>query len=298
MSTWRIPTDEDFKAIEAHLGMSQSEADSTGFRGTNEGSALAGGWSLWDSGALRDDARFGETGVDILPAGHRDSNSVFDRLGERGTVWSTTNFPDSTTLYWRALFSFNTAINRSTSQPKWGYSLRLLRDDNSEDADGAIYTDDYTGNDGKKYDAVKIGNFTIINENLNETKYADGTEIPIIEDATEWGNTTSGARCYYNNDEETYGSTYGALYNGHIIESTTSIIREEEGNGDEFIAPIRRRPMRSRSFRNVTLRTRYTLSPWVKKGLSFVREKKWRTRKQPQRVARKPKVRINRWRRR
>ena len=38
---WHIPSDEEFMTLEMFLGMSESEANSTGYRGTNEGSKLA-----------------------------------------------------------------------------------------------------------------------------------------------------------------------------------------------------------------------------------------------------------------
>ena len=34
---WRLPTDEDWKKLERAMGMSQGDADATGFRGTEEG---------------------------------------------------------------------------------------------------------------------------------------------------------------------------------------------------------------------------------------------------------------------
>lgn len=34
---WHVPSDEEWKTLEKYLGMSQSEADDTGWRGTNEG---------------------------------------------------------------------------------------------------------------------------------------------------------------------------------------------------------------------------------------------------------------------
>ena len=43
---WHVPSDEEYKTLEMYLGMSQSEADDTGYRGTNEGSKLAGNASL------------------------------------------------------------------------------------------------------------------------------------------------------------------------------------------------------------------------------------------------------------
>ena len=42
--------------------------------------------------------------------------------------------------------------------------------------------------------------------------YSDGTPIPQVTDATEWANLTTGAWCYYQNDE-----TEGKLYNWYAV---------------------------------------------------------------------------------
>ncbi len=49
---WHVPTDAEWKELEMALGMSQSEADDAGYRGTNEGSKLAGNAGLWTDGEL------------------------------------------------------------------------------------------------------------------------------------------------------------------------------------------------------------------------------------------------------
>ncbi len=70
--------------------------------------------------------------------------------------------------------------------------------------------------DGNVYETIVIGSQTWMAENLRVTKYADGTEIPYIEDNKTWGvlqdNNEDKAYCFYNNDEGKYGDTYGALY--------------------------------------------------------------------------------------
>jgi uncharacterized protein (TIGR02145 family) len=70
-----IPTDEEFKTLEIHLGMSGSDANSTGWRGSNEGSKLAGNYSLWTSvhfanENLVNNGGFGTSSFNALPAGH------------------------------------------------------------------------------------------------------------------------------------------------------------------------------------------------------------------------------------
>ncbi len=43
---WHLPSDDEWKQLEMHLGLSQSEADQEGFRGTGIGSQFAGNSSL------------------------------------------------------------------------------------------------------------------------------------------------------------------------------------------------------------------------------------------------------------
>ena len=64
---------------------------------------------------------------------------------------------------------------------------------------------------------VNLPNVTICTQiwttiNLDVTTYSDGTPIPQVTDPTAWGNLTTGAWCYYNNDAAN-GTTYGKLYN-------------------------------------------------------------------------------------
>lgn len=72
--------------------------------------------------------------------------------------------------------------------------------------------------DNKDYRIVKIGNQIWMAENLQATKYNDGTNIPIIIEENDWKSLSSPAFCWYDNDESTYGNTsYGALYNWYTI---------------------------------------------------------------------------------
>jgi uncharacterized protein (TIGR02145 family) len=66
---------------------------------------------------------------------------------------------------------------------------------------------------GYSYTTIQIGNQCWFAENLRTTQYNNGSNIQNITDNAGWGNTTSGAYCWYNNDYNTYGTVYGALYN-------------------------------------------------------------------------------------
>jgi uncharacterized protein (TIGR02145 family) len=73
--------------------------------------------------------------------------------------------------------------------------------------------------EGNIYKTVKIGNQVWMAENLKTTRYNDGTDIPNVPDSVAWSDLTTPGFCWYNNDEETYKDTYGALYNGYSVSS-------------------------------------------------------------------------------
>jgi uncharacterized protein (TIGR02145 family) len=69
-----------------------------------------------------------------------------------------------------------------------------------------------TGNDGRVYRTVKIGDQWWMAENLRETKYRNGNEIPEVTDNAAWTALSTGARCAYDNSSSN-ADTYGYLYN-------------------------------------------------------------------------------------
>lgn len=75
--------------------------------------------------------------------------------------------------------------------------------------------------DGYSYDTVKIGTQVWMKENLKTTRYQNGDSIPLVT-GTEWGNLTTGAVCYYNN-EYPYREMYGGLYNWYAVMDSRSI---------------------------------------------------------------------------
>jgi uncharacterized protein (TIGR02145 family) len=70
--------------------------------------------------------------------------------------------------------------------------------------------------DGNTYNSVIIGTQEWQKENLNVSKYTDGTIIPQVTDATQIPNLTTGAWCYYNLNPAN-GPIYGKLYNWYAV---------------------------------------------------------------------------------
>jgi uncharacterized protein (TIGR02145 family) len=71
--------------------------------------------------------------------------------------------------------------------------------------------------DGNVYHTVKIGTQVWMVENLKTTKYNDGSSISLVTDNSAWGNLLTPGYCWYNNDEATYKTPYGALYNWYAV---------------------------------------------------------------------------------
>jgi uncharacterized protein (TIGR02145 family) len=82
--------------------------------------------------------------------------------------------------------------------------------------------------DGNSYKTVYIGTQQWMGENLKTSKYIDGTPIQNVKDNLEWSKLTTGAWCYYDNDEK-FNNKYGKLYNWYAVSKTT--------NGNKKVCP-------------------------------------------------------------
>lgn len=70
--------------------------------------------------------------------------------------------------------------------------------------------------DGNSYPVVRIGSQCWTGASLRTTRYNEGTPIPNVTDAVQWGSTTSGGWC--NGDNVPANDTvYGKLYNWYAV---------------------------------------------------------------------------------
>lgn len=72
--------------------------------------------------------------------------------------------------------------------------------------------------DGFTYNTIKIGKQWWTKQNLKTTRYNDFSFVPWQGNITTWLTLTTGAYCYYENNSS-YLSTYGALYNWYAVNS-------------------------------------------------------------------------------
>jgi len=82
-----------------------------------------------------------------------------------------------------------------------------------------------TGNDGRTYKTVRIGNQVWMAENLLETQYRDGSVIPKVAADSLWESLSTGAYCAYENDESK-ADTCGYLYNWNAVGDSRHIAPE------------------------------------------------------------------------
>ncbi len=71
--------------------------------------------------------------------------------------------------------------------------------------------------DGNLYKTVKIGNQVWMVDNLKTSRFNDGSQIPETPDSAQWASTHSPAYCWYNDDNDSIGGIYGALYNHFAV---------------------------------------------------------------------------------
>jgi len=120
---WHLPTDTEWKTLEMQLGMTQAEADASGtvYRGTDQGSQLAGNEPLWTVGALDNNGAFGSSGFTALPAGLTNANLTFFTY-----FWSSSELASRA---WSRILSFSfTKVARADELKSTGFSVRCVQD--------------------------------------------------------------------------------------------------------------------------------------------------------------------------
>jgi len=124
---WHVPTDAEWQELEMAIGMSQSEADDTRYRGRNEGSKLAGNAALWISGSLENDSEFGASGFTALPGGIRATDGGYFYMGEGASFWSATE-SNSYRAWFHKLSNERSGVLRNDYGWRNGFSVRCVKD--------------------------------------------------------------------------------------------------------------------------------------------------------------------------
>ena len=120
---WHIPSDQDWKYLEMHLGMTQNEADNPDWRGTDQGAKMktTSGWDNDGNGT-------NTSGFTGLPAGFRaGEDALFYWLGKGGFWWTSSEFDENQVLY-RSVNQYQEKVQRTYNYKGSGISVRCVKD--------------------------------------------------------------------------------------------------------------------------------------------------------------------------
>ena len=120
-SGWHVPTDGEFMTLEMELGMSESDANSYGWRGTDQGAQMKS--SASDSPAWNGTNTSGFSG---LAGGYRSYNGDFYYGGNDGYFWSASAL--GTNAWYRLLNGGSAEVYRNNYIQRSGFSVRCVRD--------------------------------------------------------------------------------------------------------------------------------------------------------------------------
>ena len=124
-SGWHVPSDEEWKELEMYLGMDQSEADYSGWRGTDEGGKLKEtGLTHWNSPNM---GATNQYDFAALPGGYRGTNASFYYFGEYAFFWSATIGNSYFNTVSRGLSNHGAGIYRQNYHQRYGFSIRLVQ---------------------------------------------------------------------------------------------------------------------------------------------------------------------------
>jgi len=87
---------------------------------------------------------------------------------------------------------------------------------------GAISSSSCIDYDGNAYPTITIGMQVWMAENLRVTHYRNGDAIPDVTDGSAWSALTTGAYCWYDNDENE-NEKYGTLYNWYAVDDSRGL---------------------------------------------------------------------------
>ena len=109
---WHIPTDTEYKTLEMQLGLTQVQADATGWRGTDQGTQMKTVSATTFSGLI---------------AGLRYTDGSFVNRSTYSRFWSSSAV-DASDAWYRYLHSGFATVARFDNDKAYGFSVRCVQD--------------------------------------------------------------------------------------------------------------------------------------------------------------------------
>jgi len=123
-SGWHLPTDEEWKMLEKHLGMSAGDADKRGWRLSGNISLKLKSTNDWNDNANGTN----ESGFNALPGGWKEGpDGPFHDLGTDGDFWTATEF-DAFQAWARLIVSDRPDVGRYPGPKNAARSVRCVKD--------------------------------------------------------------------------------------------------------------------------------------------------------------------------
>lgn len=120
---WHLPSDREWKQLEMYLGMNRRDADTTGWRGTDEGGKLKSAGTVYWTGP---NTGTNEAGFNAYGGGWRYGAGYDKDFGKSAMFWSSTMVADLGIM--RRLDNNSSRIYRNFTGLYEGHSVRCVKD--------------------------------------------------------------------------------------------------------------------------------------------------------------------------
>ena len=221
---WHVPADKDWTILsnflggESIAGIKMKEPNTSNWISSNNENANA---SLFSS----------------LPSGCLNPNNSYDNIGLNSFFWSSTEY-FSNFAWGRSLDYTKGIFSRVDGVKEMGLSIRcvssktlkpeIINEDSITSIPAHIEQSNFAPPkeeiklgpnikdiEGHPYKTVFIGNQHWMADNLNTSKYNDGTKIQNLTNRDDWSSCVIGSWVYYNNDQK--NEYLGKLYSWYTV---------------------------------------------------------------------------------
>ena len=216
---WYLPSLTDYEAL-----ITLVDPDGLSYDNTAALYYMESGTDHWLT-----DAGLNTYGLTLKGVGQRLSSVGFTALKTYGYYWLS-DVIGTTGRYSMGVYNNDTLFTNSGDLLTTGNAVILVKNATGI-ANGE--TTQYTGNNGKIYNAVCINEKYWLTDPLTETEYRDNSPIYNVTDQTTWNGLTTGALCAYNNvltnascdfapTDYVVDVAYGYLYNWYTVDTATT----------------------------------------------------------------------------
>jgi len=122
---WHVPSDTEWQKMEVYLGISETYANETGWRGGTEGGMLKeSGLTHWNT---PNEGATNSSNFSALPSGYWSVIS-FGAIGNDTYYWTTTESSNSDAWYRGLSYYYSTIYRIDTGNKNNGYAVRCVKD--------------------------------------------------------------------------------------------------------------------------------------------------------------------------